>query len=153
MVPVESRNVFITYQLGFRVRGLAILLMMAALASCGSNNGQEGIASPPSAPVDNRRGELLSYACLACHTLDQGGAHQIGPNLHGVFGRAAGSLPDFAYSEALLASEFVWTPAELDNWLSDPAGFLPGTTMAFTGYQQAEDRRALIEFLLAATTP
>lgn len=153
MLPVESRNVFITYQLGFRVRQLVILLAMAVLAACDSSDGPAGTASEVSARVDDRRGEMLSYACMACHTLDRGGAHQIGPNLHGMFGRAAGSLPDFAYSDALRASDFVWTPGELDNWLSDPAGFLPGTTMAFTGYRQAEDRRALIAFLVAATTP
>ena len=153
MLPVECRVVFITYQLGLPVRRLAILLAVAALPACGSGDGPTGTAGTASASSDDRRGELLSYACLACHSVDPGGAHQIGPNLSGVFGREAGSLPDFAYSEALLAADFIWTPAELDNWLADPAGFLPGTTMAFTGYQQAGDRQALIDYLVAATTP
>jgi cytochrome c len=153
MLPVESRVVFITYQLGSSARRLIILLAIAALPACESSEGPAGTAGTASATSDDRRGELLSYACLACHSLDQGGGHQIGPNLSGVFGREAGSLPDFAYSKALLAADFVWTPAELDNWLADPAGFLPGTSMAFTGYQQAGDRQALIDFLVAATTP
>lgn len=107
-----------------------------------------------SAPAQSdvmRRGELLSYACQACHTLGPDGRHQVGPNLHGVFGRAAGAAAGFDYSAALAGSGIIWSPDELDQWLADPAGFLPGTTMAFTGYQAAADRGALIMFLLAAT--
>jgi cytochrome c len=51
----------------------------------------------------------------------------------------------------LRQSGIVWSPAELDRWLADPAGFLPGTTMAFTGYQSAADRSALIAYLVTAT--
>lgn len=98
-----------------------------------------------------RRGELLSYACQACHTFEAGGKNQVGPNLHSVFGRAAGTLPDFDYSTALRESGIVWSADLLDQWLADPAGFLPGTTMTFTGYQSPEDRTLLIEYLMAAT--
>jgi cytochrome c len=104
-----------------------------------------------SSTVDNRRGELLSLACQACHTLTESGSHQVGPNLYGIFGRSAGQSPGFDYTSALRESGIVWSPSELDRWLADPAGFLPGTTMAFTGYQTADDRAALIEYLLDVT--
>lgn len=103
-------------------------------------------------PAVLARGELLSFACQACHSLARGGPHIIGPNLSGLFGRPAATASGFGgYSAALVESGIVWTPAVLDRWLADPAGFLPGTTMAFTGYRSAEDRAALIAFLLAAT--
>jgi cytochrome c len=121
--------------------------------ACGSSQGPAGADDATAESGRSQRGELLSYACLACHTLEEGGEHQIGPNLYGVFGRPAASLPGFDYSEALRDSEIVWSPAELDRWLADPAGFLPGTTMAFSGYQQPGDRQALIDFLVAATSP
>jgi cytochrome c len=51
----------------------------------------------------------------------------------------------------LRASQLIWTPRSLEAWLADPAGFVVGTTMAFTGYRSAEDRRDLIAYLLHAT--
>jgi cytochrome c len=103
------------------------------------------------AAADPDRGQLLSLACAACHTLGPGQGTLIGPNLHGVFGRPAGAVEGFAYSPALRASGLVWTPVSLEAWLAEPAGFVAGTTMAFTGYRLPEDRRDLIAYLLRAT--
>ena len=75
----------------------------------------------------------------------------IGPHLEGVFGRPAASVPGFDYSPALRTSGLVWTPRSLEAWLANPAGFVEGTTMAFTGYRSAEDRRDLIAHLLHVT--
>jgi cytochrome c len=111
----------------------------------------EYAAEPRFAAADLARGELLSLACAACHRLAAGEGTLIGPNLHGMFGRTAGRVPEFAYSPALAASGLVWTPDSLEAWLANPTGFVPGTTMAFTGYRSAEDRRDLIAYLLRAT--
>lgn len=128
------------------------LFAVVLLVLGGCDRGDDAV--PLDSSVGNtERGELLSYACQACHTLTLGGSHQIGPNLSGVFGRVAGTAPGFDFSAALRDSELVWSPYALDRWLADPAGFMPGTTMAFTGYQSPEDRAALIEFLVAATSP
>ncbi len=111
----------------------------------------EYLAEPELAAADVARGELLGFACAACHHFRAEQGTLIGPNLHGVFGRSAGTVPGFAYSPALRESGLVWTPRSLEAWLADPAGFVAGTTMAFTGYRRAEDRRDLIAFLLRAT--
>jgi cytochrome c len=125
------------------------MFFLAMLAGCEFATGPE--VSTPAPSVVDRRGELLSLACQACHSLDSTGSHQVGPNLFAVFGRVAGTNQGFDYSTALRDSRIVWSPVELDGWLADPTGFLPGTTMAFTGYQQADDRAALIQFLVTAT--
>jgi cytochrome c len=111
----------------------------------------EYLAEPAFAAADASRGELLGLACAACHHFRAEQGAFVGPNLQGVFGRAAGTVPGFAYSAALRESGLVWTPRSLEAWLADPAGFISGTTMAFAGYRNAEDRRDLIAYLLRAT--
>jgi cytochrome c len=111
----------------------------------------EYLAEPQLAAADPARGELLGLACAACHRFRADEGTLIGPHLQGVFGRAAASVPGFAYSPALRESGLVWTPRSLEAWLANPAGFVEGTTMAFTGYRAAEDRRDLIAYLLRAT--
>jgi cytochrome c len=111
----------------------------------------EYLAEPELATADVARGELLGLACAACHKFRAGEGTLIGPNLHGLFGRPAASVDGFAYSPALAQSGLVWTPVSLSAWLADPAGFVRGTTMAFTGYASAQDRRDLIAYLLHAT--
>ena len=111
----------------------------------------EYLAEPELAAADAARGELLGLACAACHRFRAAEGTLIGPHLQGVFGRPAASIPDFAYSAALRQSGLVWTPRSLEAWLANPSGFVEGTTMAFTGYRSAQDRRDLIAYLLRAT--
>ena len=141
-----------------RLSGIFSLLALAiAVSSCGSSEVPAGAQSQSAADAESdsgpdlARGELLSYACQACHALTPAGGPDIGPSLYGVFGRAAASDADFAYSDALLNADFVWTPEQLDAWLQAPTEFLPGTTMAFAGYGDARDRAALIAWLVGAT--
>jgi cytochrome c len=111
----------------------------------------EYLREPQFAGADLKRGQLLSLACAACHSFGAGEKAIVGPNLHGVFGRPAAAVDGFDYSPALRASGLVWTPRALDAWLADPASFVAGTKMTFTGYRSAEDRRDLITYLLQAT--
>lgn len=109
------------------------------------------LAEPRFAAANLERGELLGLACAACHKFGAGEGTLVGPNLHGVFGRRAAALPDFNYSPALKAAGLVWTPVSLEAWLAEPASFVVGTTMAFSGYRSADDRRDLIAYLLKIT--
>ena len=111
----------------------------------------EYLAEPAFAAADVQRGELLGFACAACHRFRAEEGTLIGPHLQGVFGRPAASIEGFDYSPALRASGLVWTPRSLEAWLANPADFVDGTTMAFTGYRSAEDRRDLIAYLLRVT--
>jgi cytochrome c len=101
------------------------------------------------AGADIERGETLYFQCRACHTIEQGGANKVGPNLWGMFGRSAGQVPGFAYSDAVKNSGITWTPATLDRWLARPSEFLPGNMMVFVGIRKPEDRANLIAYLQA----
>ena len=110
------------------------------------------LREPGFAGADRARGELLSLACQACHTLGEGENVLLGPNLFGIFGRASAATESFDYSPVLSAAQIVWTPAILDVWVTDPEEFLPGNDMVFAGYSSATDRRDLIAFLLHKTS-
>jgi cytochrome c len=85
-------------------------------------------------------------ACVACHRIDQSGAHGAGPNLYGIIGRKAGSAAGFNYSRALRESGPIWSPETLDRFLANPSATVPGTRMTVSA-PQAETRKAIIEHL------
>ncbi len=108
-------------------------------------------APAPVATADLDNGQRQFAACRACHTTVEGGRDMIGPNLHGVFGRAAGAKAGFAYSDALKAAGFTWNTAKMDAWLTNPKALVPGTKMVFLGVRDAKNRADLIAFLQAET--
>ena len=75
----------------------------------------------------------------------------LGPNLHGIFGRRAGSMEGFGYTRAMQNATFIWTPRTMDAWVAQPAHFLPGNAMAYAGLRNQEDRDALVASLLRKT--
>lgn len=104
----------------------------------------------PAAAADLAKGEQLWRKCASCHTLDANGRNRAGPRLHGVFGRVAGSVPDYSYSEALKKSGIVWNDSTLDAYIKDAEAFVPGTKM-YGGLSQDTDREDLLAFLRGAT--
>jgi cytochrome c len=70
-----------------------------------------------------------------------------GPNLHGVFGRKAGTEGGFAYSEELKASGLVWDAATIDKWVANPKAMVAGTKMSFVGVKNEKDRVDLVAYL------
>jgi cytochrome c len=100
------------------------------------------------AAADPAAGERVFAKCISCHTVDQGGAHGIGPNLYAVIGTPIGKhAAGFAYSSALADHGGNWTYENLDPWLASPAGFAPGTKMSFAGLSKPEDRANVIAYM------
>ena len=94
-------------------------------------------------------GEAVFAKCTACHTIAQGGADGIGPNLWGVLGKPIGKhAAGFAYSSALSGHGGDWTYENMDAWLTSPKAFANGTKMSFAGLSKAEDRANVILYLL-----
>lgn len=89
--------------------------------------------------------------CQACHLTAEGAGNLVGPNLHGVFGRQVASGEGFAYSPALQAEDFIWTPEQLDHWLENPRTFVPGNRMSFSGVRREADRLGVIAYLMVET--
>ena len=102
---------------------------------------------------DLANGEAKFAICKSCHTVTAGGPDMTGPNLSGVFGRKVASKPGFNYSDALKAQAFTWDAAHLDTWLTDPKAMVPDTKMTFVGFKDPNDRRDVIAYLKAETTP
>lgn len=113
--------------------------------------GGEGGAGPSIAALlptaDVAKGEAVFKKCVACHTINSGGASGIGPNLYGVVGKPHGHIAGFAYSDALKGVPGNWTFEALDAWLTSPRKYAPGTKMTFAGLGNPEDRANLIAYL------
>jgi cytochrome c len=121
----------------------ALSLSGALIFIAGSASAQSGNAA---------RGErLFNQQCKACHTLDKGGASTVGPNLHGLLGRKAGSTEGFSSSDAMKTSGIVWDARTLAEYLKDPRGRVPGTKMVHAGLKQEAQQADMIAFLTRAT--
>jgi len=92
-------------------------------------------------------GEKAFSKCQSCHTIDQGGANGIGPNLYGTMGKAVASHAGFAYSAELKALGGTWDWDKMNDWLKNPKGYVPGTKMSFAGLSKIEDRAAIAMYL------
>jgi len=107
-----------------------------------------GHSAPSFAAGDPDHGAKVYRQCMICHSLDKNG---IGPSHRDVFGRRAGSVPDYSYSAALKGSNIVWNETTLDHWLTNPQALVPGTKMMFS-VGDAQDRADVIVFLKEKAT-
>jgi cytochrome c len=100
------------------------------------------------ASADVAKGEQVFKKCTSCHTINQGGANGIGPNLYGIMGQPIGKhVAGFAYSPALSGHGGNWDFAAMNDWLHNPKKFASGTKMTFAGLGNAEDRANILAYL------
>lgn len=129
----------------------AILCAIATLpATFAADDSAPANEAPTAEPPDPRlvaRGKRLYVFCQACHATEEVKGSKIGPNLAGIFDRPVASLEDSLYSDALKQQDFAWDEGKLDNWLLRPATLVPGTSMAFVGLPQEQNRAAIIAYL------
>lgn len=98
------------------------------------------------AEADLGKGERVWGKCRACHKLEDG-ANGTGPHLFAVVNREKAAIDGFGYSSTLAEMEGAWGYAELDAFLENPKGYVPGTKMSFSGLKKPEDRANLIAYL------
>jgi cytochrome c len=117
---------------------ILVSALSLGLSACGSKGG------------DATRGrELYAKECAACHSLSA--STENAPMHCGLFGRKAGTVPGFPYSEAMRSAGLVWDEKTLDEFLEAPYRTLPGTIMGFPGFSQEADRKDVIEYLKQAS--
>ncbi len=122
------------------------MLAALALAACGGESGnapgstETAEAAPPS-------GKAAFTECAVCHVVREGERSLVGPNLFGVYGRTAGSDPEFAYTDAMKNSGITWDDESLNAFLENPQALVRGNRMAYPGAKDAEKRAAIIDYL------
>ena len=100
---------------------------------------------------DTTAGDAELQKCRICHALNQGGGNRVGPDLFGVFGRKAGIIVGFPYSDAMKNSDIVWDDETLAKFLRDPKDFLPGNRMSFPGIKDQTALQGLLARLKQVT--
>lgn len=122
----------------------------AGVETAGGGDQEEPIAARL-ASADVGKGEAIHKKCVACHTVEKGGANKTGPNLWDVVNRPIASHEGFAYSAAMKefsqGGSVVWDFEHLDKFLAAPKGYIKGTAMGFAGVKPPKDRADLIAYL------
>lgn len=108
------------------------------------------LASAPlaAAAADLANGQrLFALRCASCHAVGPSARAGFGPQLNAVFGRRAGSTPDFRYSPAMVKSGIVWSDKTLAAFIDSPSGLVPGTKMRFWGMSDTKQVSDLLAYL------
>lgn len=113
----------------------ALLLPLAILQGCAPSG------------TDAATGAHVFKQCASCHQVGANARGGFGPQLNGLFGRRAGSTPDFAYSDAMKHSGIVWDERNLSAFVRDPGKLVPGTRMRFWGIGDDRQIAALLAYL------
>lgn len=132
-VPVRHRDRAL---LILAVSGMAYMLSSPS-ALPQASQGTEGVSGQ----------QAFNNACRTCHIVREGD-NRLGPNLHRIVGRKAGSLPDYAFSSAMKEAGFVWDEEKLDRFMANPDEVVPGNSMKpYGGLPSSDDRKKIIAFL------
>lgn len=117
-------------------------------AGGGGQQQQQGVPAVETilASASAEKGQAVAKQCASCHTFEKGGPNRVGPNLYGIVGANKAHLQNFNYSAAMKGKGGDWSLEELNKFLANPRGYVPGTNMSFAGLRDSQ-RADIIAYL------